>query len=324
MVPIGPRFEQHRRAVRDLSRAAGKPVQLVIEGRDVQIDASLVEQIKDPLTHMIRNAVDHGLETTAVRKARGKSETATITLRAFHDGGSVVLQVSDDGGGFDREGILKRARERGMAPSGATPSDEEIFGYVFAPGFSTSEQVTEISGRGVGMDVVSRAVAAMRGSLHVTSTPGVGATISLRLPLTLAMLEGLVVVAGDERFVVPMDAITECVALPPTEPRERTFGIADVRGRTVPYVRLRRFLGLEGGAHAPVEQMVIVEAEHIPVGIVADDLLGQAAVVIKPLGKILRSVPGVSASTIFPDGRVGVILDVAAIVRRSQREPARV
>jgi two-component system, chemotaxis family, sensor kinase CheA len=322
MVPIGPRFEQQRRAVRDLAQGAGKPIRLLIAGRDVEIDASLVQQMKDPLTHMIRNAVDHGIETPEVRRARGKEQVATITLAAYQDGGSVVIEVRDDGAGFDRERILARARERGMMSAAATPTEEEIDALVFAPGFSTAETVTEMSGRGVGMDIVARAIAAMRGTVHVSSRPGEGTTITMRLPLTLAILGTLVVEGGGERFLVPAHSITECLAVPAHEPRIRLSGLLDINGRVLPYIRLRRFFGLERETEPRVEQMVVVESEGMTVGLVADDLIGEMQTVIKPLGKVFRNLAGVSASTIFPDGRVGLILDVAALVRRTMKEQA--
>lgn len=320
MVPIGPRFDQQRRTIRDLAQSAGKPVRLVTEGHDVEIDASLVDQLKDPLTHMIRNAVDHGVETAEVRRARGKNAVATITMRAYHDGGHVVVEVADDGGGFDRERILARARQRGMVAEGSVPPDDEIYGFVFAPGFTTAEKVTEISGRGVGMDVVSRAIGAMRGSVHVTSKAGEGATIAIRLPLTLAVLRGLVLEAGGERFVIPADAITRCAAVPAGESRANTYGLTEIEQRTVPYIRLRELFAIEH-AHAPaVEQMVLVRSQSAEVAIVADDLLGEMQAVIKPLAKVFRKLAGVSSSTIFADGRVGLILDAGELVRRAVRE----
>jgi len=322
MVPVGPRFEQQRRAIRDLAQAARKPIRLLIEGRDVEIDASLVQQIKDPLTHMIRNAVDHAIESPEVRREQGKNPVATITLAAHQDGGSVVITVRDDGAGFERARILARARDCGMVAPTATPTDEEIDAFVFAPGFSTAETVTEISGRGVGMDIVARAVTAMRGTVQVTSRPGEGTTIAMRLPLTLAILGGLVVDAGGERFVVPIHSITQCLAVPADESRLRTSGLLDIGGRVLPYIRLRRFFALEGQAERHVEQMVVVESDGLAVGLVADDLIGEMQAVIKPLGKVFRDLAGVSASTIFPDGRVGLILDVAALVRRATKDRA--
>jgi two-component system chemotaxis sensor kinase CheA len=320
MVPIGPRFEQQRRTIRDLAQSAGKPVRLVTEGHDVEIDASLVDQIKDPLTHMIRNAVDHGIETADVRRARGKNAVATVTLRACHDGGHVVVEIADDGSGFDRERILARARQRGMIAEGTTPPDDEIYGCVFAPGFTTAEKVTEISGRGVGMDVVSRAIGAMRGSVQVTSRAGHGATIAIRLPLTLAVLRGLVLEAGGERFVIPADAITRCAAVPPGESRGSTYGLVELDERTVPYIRLRELFAIEHPGAPAVEQMVLVRSQSAEVALVVDDLIGEMQAVIKPLAKVFRKLAGVSSSTIFADGRVGLILDAEELVRRAVRE----
>lgn len=322
MVPIGPRFEQQRRNVRDLSQAAGKPVRLVMEGRNVEIDASLVQQIKDPLTHIVRNSVDHGIETAEVRLARGKDPVATLTLRAYQDGASVVVEVQDDGGGFDREKILARARERGMIAPNAVLSNEEIDALVFAPGFTTSDVVTEISGRGVGMDVVARAVSAMRGTVRVESHPGQGSSIIIRLPLTLAMLSGLVVESGGERFVVPMEAIAQCKAMPAGEPRHAASGLLELHDEVVPYIRLKRFFGLPGGTEPPIEQVVLIRSDLTTVGLVTDDLVGEMQAVIKPLGKMFRKAVGVSASTIFPDGRVGLILDVPSLVRRATEAAA--
>lgn len=320
MVPIGPRFEQQRRTIRDVAQSAGKPVRLVTEGHDVEIDASLVDQLRDPLTHMIRNAVDHGVEPADVRRARGKNAVATVALRAYHDGGHVVVEVADDGGGFDRERILARARQRGMVAEGTTPPDDEIYGFVFAPGFTTAEKVTEISGRGVGMDVVSRAIGAMRGSVQVTSRPGEGATIAVRLPLTLAVLRGLVLEAGGERFVISADAITHCAAVPSGDSRGNTYGLTEIGERTVPYIRLRELFAIEHEHVPAVEQMVLVRSRSAEVALVVDDLIGEIQAVIKPLAKVFRKLAGVSSSTIFADGRVGLILDAGELVRRAVRE----
>jgi len=322
MVPIGPRFEQQRRLVRDLSHAAGKPVRLVVEGGDVQIDASLVQQLKDPLTHMIRNAVDHGIEVPEVRRAARKNPIATLTLAAWQEGANVIIEVRDDGAGFDGDRILARALERGMVAPNATPFGEEIYSLAFAPGFSTATHVTETSGRGVGMDVVARAIAAMRGSVRVKSRRGEGATITMRLPLTLAMLPGLVVEAGRERFVIPMHTITRCAAVPADEPRDHASGLVEIDGEVLPYIRLRRLFALESEFEPHLEQLVVVQSASVPAGIISDGVIGEMQAVIKPLGSIFRNLDAVSASTIFPDGRVGLILDVAALVQRAIDEEA--
>jgi two-component system chemotaxis sensor kinase CheA len=313
MVPIGPRFEQQRRLIRDLAASSNKPMRLIMEGRDVEVDASLIEQIKDPLTHLIRNAADHAVEPPEVRQRKGKDPVATIILRAFYDGAGVVVQVADDGRGFDAGAILARARERGMVPPKHTPSREEILNFVFSAGFSTAEKVTEISGRGVGMDVVYRNVAAIRGVVSIATQEGAGSTISIRLPLTLAILDGLAVAAGGERFLVPMQAIRECIAMPEGHDRAQLSGILETRDRAVPFVRLGRFFGLE--TTAAREQVLLIESEATVVGLVTDELIGETQAVLKPLGKLFRQLRGASASTIFGDGTVGLVVDVPALVR---------
>jgi two-component system chemotaxis sensor kinase CheA len=313
MVPIGPRFEQQRRLVRDLAASSGKPMRLITEGREVEVDASLIEHIKDPLTHLIRNAADHAVEAPEIRQRKAKDPVATIHLRAFYDGAGVVVQVEDDGRGFDVHGILERARERGMVPPKHVPSREEILNFVFAAGFTTAEKVTEISGRGVGMDVVHRNIAAMRGTVSIATHEGVGSTISIRLPLTLAILEGLAVSAGGERFLVPMQAIRECMAMPEGHDREKVAGILETRERAVPFVRLSRFFGLPPADTR--EQVLLVESEAMVVGLVTDDLIGETQAVLKPLGKLFRQLRGATASTIFGDGTVGLVVDVPALVR---------
>jgi two-component system, chemotaxis family, sensor kinase CheA len=317
MVAIGPHFEQQRRLVRDLSQAAGKPVRLVVQGADVQMDASLMQQLKDPLTHMIRNALGHGIESPEARRAAGKNPIATITIAAWQNGANVNIEVRDDGAGFDRDRILARARERGMVAPNATPLDDEIYSLAFAPGFSTATEVTEISGRGVGMDVVARAIEAMRGTVRVTNRRGEGATITMRLPLTLAMLPGLVVEAGHERLVIPMHSITRCAVVPADEPRDHASGLVEIDGEVLPYIRLRRLLALESEFEPRVEQLVVVQSASTPAGIITDGVIGEMQAVIKPLGSLFRNLDAVSASTIFPDGRVGLILDVAALVQRA-------
>ncbi len=313
MVPIGPRFEQQRRLVRDLAASSGKPMRLITEGRDVEIDASLIEHIKDPLTHLIRNAADHAIETPEVRQRKAKDPVATIHLRAFYDGAGVVVQVEDDGRGFDVHGILQRARERGMVPPKQVPSKEEILNYVFAAGFTTADKVTEMSGRGVGMDVVYRNIVAMRGAVSISTHEGVSSTISIRLPLTLAILDGLAVAAGGERFLVPMQAIRECMVMPEGHDRAELAGILATRNRAVPFVRLGRFFGLPPTEMR--EQVLLVESEATVIGLVADELIGETQAVLKPLGKLFRQLRGATASTIFGDGTVGLVVDVPALVR---------
>jgi two-component system chemotaxis sensor kinase CheA len=322
MVPVGVTFQPHKRTVRDLSSATGKRVALVLEGEEVEIDASLVEQIKDPLTHMIRNAIDHGIESPEARSAAGKDPVATLTLRAFRDGGGIVIQVRDDGAGFDRKRILARAYERGMTSEKDALSAKAVWSLVFAPGFTTATAVTELSGRGVGMDVVMRGVTALRGSIDIDSEEGLGSTISIRLPLTVAMVDGLAVGVGGERFIVPMDAIEECIELPASIPGDQVAGIIMRRGSPMPFLRLDSFFHLGAPASDVRGHVVVVRNGDQYFGLVTDALHGQMQAMIKPLGKLFQSFAGVAGSTIFADGRIGLILDVPGLVRETARREA--
>jgi two-component system chemotaxis sensor kinase CheA len=315
LVPLGGTFRQHQRTVRDLAAAQGKQVRLVLEGEEVEVDTAVVEHIRDPLTHMVRNAVDHGIERPEIRIAKGKDPCGRVTLRAFHEGSLVVVQVSDDGAGLDRERILERAVERRLVADGAGLSDEEVFAFVFEPGFSTADQVTDVSGRGVGMDVVRRNVEALRGSASVGSAPGGGTVVSMRLPLTLAIIDGFRVRVGEDVYILPLGAVVECVELPPERERRRT-GILDLRGRPLPYLRLRHQFG-HAGAPPARENVVVVQHAGAAVGLAVDALLGESQTVIKPLGRMFQAVKGVSGSTILGDGRVALILDVAALLREA-------
>jgi two-component system chemotaxis sensor kinase CheA len=322
MVPVGMTFQPHKRTVRDLSSATGKRMVLVLEGEEVEIDASLVEQIKDPLTHMIRNAIDHGIESPAVRAAAGKEAVATITLRAFRDGGGIVIQVRDDGAGFDRKRILERACELGMISERDVLSPKTVWSLVFAPGFTTATNVTGLSGRGVGMDVVMRSVTALRGSIDIESEAGRGSTISLRLPLTVAMVDGLAIGAGGERFIVPMDAIEECIELPASITSDQAAGIVVRRGSPMPFLRLDSFFHLDAPASDVRSHVIVVRNGDHPFGLVADMLYGEVQTLIKPLGKLFQSFAGVAGSTIFADGGIGLILDVPGLVRETARREA--
>jgi two-component system chemotaxis sensor kinase CheA len=318
MVPAGLAFEQHRRTVRDVAAAAGKDVRLLIEGAHVEVDAAVIELIKDPLTHMIRNAVDHGIESTDVRLAAGKSPAGTISVRASHDAGTIVIEVADDGAGLDREQILARARQRGLIAAGDNPSESDIDRLIFLPGFSTVDVVSALSGRGVGMDVVYRNVGALRGTIDVQSIPGNGLTLTIRLPLTLAVLDGLAVEAGGERFVLPLQAVEECMELPAPLRGGVGSGVLDYRGFPLPYVRLGHFYNLPRNTAAR-ENVVIVRCGKEMLGIVADRLLGEVKAVMKSAGKLFRGIAGVTGTTLFGDGHVGLIVDPASVLRESAR-----
>ncbi|GEJ58398.1 chemotaxis protein CheA [Anaeromyxobacter diazotrophicus] len=313
MVPLGPTFQQHFRTVRDLATAQGKQVRLTLEGEDVEVDTAVVEHIRDPLVHMVRNAVDHGIEAPADRTARGKDPCGRLTLRAFHEGALVVVQLADDGAGLDRDRIVRRAVERGLVTAGAALTDQEVYGLIFEPGFSTRDEVTEVSGRGVGMDVVRRNVDALRGSVSVDSVAGQGTTVTLRFPLTLAIIQGFRVVVGGDVYILPLDAVAECVELPAGADGGRT-GVLNLRGRPLPYLRLRRYFELAGEPPAR-ENVVVVEHEGAAVGLAVDALLGESQTVIKPLGRMLQGVRGVSGSAVLGDGRVALILDIPGLLR---------
>ena len=315
MVPIGPTVRQYIRTVRDLATSSGKQARLEIEGEDVEVDTTVVNLIRDPLTHMLRNAVDHGIETPERRQAAGKDPCGLIRLRAFHETGNIVIQLMDDGGGLNRKRIAERARSRGLLADPEKLTEAELYRLIFEPGFSTADKVTDVSGRGVGMDVVRRNIEALRGTVTVESQEGAGTTLTIRLPLTLAIIEGFLVGVGDETYVLPLDVVVECVEMPASERRNgASQGVINLRGRPLPYLRLRHWFGNEGG-ESPREQIVVVEHHELRAGLVVDALFGENQTVIKPLGKVFQDLSGVSGSTILGNGRVALILDVPAIVR---------
>ncbi len=319
MVPIGPMFRQYARTVRDLAATHGKNARLMTIGDDVELDTSAVELLRDPLAHMIRNAIDHGLETSAIRVAAGKPAVGHITLEAFHDAGSVIIRVSDDGAGLDREAIAARAGRAGE-------SDEELDRLIFEPGFSTSEVVTDLSGRGVGMDVVRRAIESLRGTIAIETKKGEGTVFTIRLPLTLAVIEGFGVRAGDETYLVPLDHVVECVELPAANRGDEATGMLLLRDEVVPYVRLRHHFAIGGETPARENVLIVqIKGQHggAKAGLAVDELHGASQAVIKPLGAYFHAVPGVSGSSILGNGRVALILDTPAILRSLEKESAR-
>jgi two-component system chemotaxis sensor kinase CheA len=311
MVPIGTTFSRFQRIVRDVSAALGKDVELIISGGDTEVDKALVEQISDPLTHLVRNALDHGIELADVRLAAGKPARGTLRLNAFHDSGSIVIEVQDDGGGLDPDRVLAKAIERGLVESTAVLSEKDIHNLIFEPGFSTAAQVSDLSGRGVGMDVVKRNVAALRGTIDVESRPGKGTTLRIRLPLTLAIIDGFLVGVGGATFVIPLDRVVECVELPVRSQRRDCM---DLRGEVLPFVRLRSLFSVEGEAQRR-ENVVVVEYAGTKTGLVVDTLKGEFQTVIKPLGALFGHVQGVGGSTILGNGDVALIIDVPMLVR---------
>ncbi|ACL63985.1 CheA signal transduction histidine kinase [Anaeromyxobacter dehalogenans 2CP-1] len=322
MVPIGPTFHQHVRTLRDLASNLGKQARLVMEGEDVEVDTAVIEHIRDPLLHMVRNALDHGIERPDERRAAGKPPVGTLTLRAFHDAGSMVVQVLDDGRGLDVRRIAQQAVARGLASDPARIGPEDAAGLIFEPGLSTADAVTELSGRGVGMDVVRRNIEALRGSVSVESEPGHGTAITLRVPLTLAIIQGFKVGVGGETYILPLDAVSECLELPPEETRAGApWGVINVRGKPLPYLRLRDHFKVAGAAPQR-ENVVVVQHGAQVAGVAVDVLHGESSTVIKPLGGLVGAVAGVSGSSILGNGRVALILDVAGILRETLRRAA--
>ncbi|MFO3703707.1 chemotaxis protein CheA [Xanthomonas codiaei] len=311
MVKIGGTFSRFQRVVHDVARELGKDIALVVAGEDTELDKSVVEKIGDPLTHLVRNAMDHGIEPAEVRVARGKPARGTVGLNAYHDSGSIVIQITDDGGGLNRDKILAKALERGLVEPGRQLSDREVFAMIFEPGFSTAEKVTNLSGRGVGMDVVKRNITALRGTVDIDSTAGLGTTISVRLPLTLAIINGFQVGVGKSVFVVPLDVVEECVEFTP----DYASDYIDLRGRVLPYVRLRELFAL-GGKTPARESIVVIRQGTQRFGLVVDTLLGEWQTVIKPLSKVFAQVKGISGSSILGSGDVALILDVPSLVQQ--------
>ena len=323
MVPLAQVFRPLVRMMRDVSMSQGKLARLVIEGEDVEVDMTVIEHLRDPLTHMLRNAVDHGLEHPGVRQAAGKSPVGTVSVSARHERGNVVIDVHDDGVGLSRERILARATRAGLVAEGVEPSDVDAYRLIFLPGFSTAEQITDLSGRGVGMDVVRRNVEALRGTIALSSVEGQGTTITIRLPLTLAIIQGFAVGIGEEAYLVPLDAVTECLGLPEDlRGSSDPYAVLNLRGEVLPLVRLRQRLGHDGGHHRKAS-VLVVRDDHGAAGLVVDALHGESQAVIKPLGRMLTGTPGVSGSTILGNGRVALILDVPAILEEARADQRR-
>jgi len=312
MVKIGATFSRFQRVVHDVARELGKDIGLLVSGEDTELDKTVVEKIGDPLMHLVRNAMDHGIEPADVRVARGKPAAGTLKLNAYHDSGSIVIEVSDDGGGLKRDRILAKALERGLIEHGKHLSDDEIFGLIFEPGFSTAEQVTNLSGRGVGMDVVKRNITALRGSVSIASKEGMGTTVTVRLPLTLAIIDGFLVGLDKSTFVVPLDMIEECVEFSP----EPGHDYVNLRGQVLPLIDLRAAFAIECAVPRRRSIVVVRSAGH-KAGLVVDALLGEFQTVIKPLGKMFSHLKCISGSTILGSGEVALILDVPSLMQQA-------
>jgi two-component system, chemotaxis family, sensor kinase CheA len=320
MIPMSTVFNRFPRMLRDLAAKLGKKVELVTQGEATELDKSLVEKITDPLTHLVRNSCDHGIEMPADRLAKGKPEQGTITLVASHQGGSIVIEVRDDGRGLNREKLIKKAREKGIdAPD--TMTDAECWNLIFAPGFSTAEQVTDVSGRGVGMDVVKKNITSLGGTVEIDSAEGYGMKVSVRLPLTLAIMDGMSVGVGDECYILPLSSVVESfqVQADTIKTVAGSGRVVEVRDEYMPVIELEKVFDVPRFDFEHVSSiMVVVEAEGGRVALLVDELLGQQQVVVKNLEANYRKVNDVSGATIMGDGRVALILDVGSLVRRSR------
>lgn len=314
MLPIGTTFSKFKRLVRDLSKELGKELELTTDGAETELDKTVIEKLNDPLIHIIRNCVDHGIETPAEREKAGKSRAGWIQLSAKQTGGNVIIDITDDGAGLNKEAIKEKAVRLGMIAENAELSDAEIFALIFSAGFSTAKKVTNVSGRGVGMDVVKRAIESLRGTIEVTSKQGEGTTISLKLPLTLAIIDGLLVKIDDEHFILPLSSVEECIELTQKQ-IELAHGrnIINIRGKVVPYINLRQKFNIKN-KRPDIEQIVVAEINGTQVGFVVDNVLGQHQTVLKSLGRFYKNVEGVSGATILGDGTVALILDLIKIV----------
>ena len=320
MIPMATVFSRFPRMLRDVANKLGKKVELVTQGEATELDKGLVEKITDPLTHLVRNSVDHGIEAPADRLAAGKSEHGTITLSASHQGGSIVIEVRDDGKGMSREKILRKARERGMDVSDSMP-DSEVWQLIFAPGFSTAEVVTDVSGRGVGMDVVKKNIAALNGSVEIDSAEGYGMRVAVRLPLTLAIMDGMSVGVGNEVYILPLSSVVESFQVNADDVSTVAQGsqLVKVRDEHMPVISLEKVFQVpRHGEDKTSTIMVVVESDGSRIALLVDELLGQHQVVVKNLETNYRKVANVSGATILGDGTVALILDTSSLVRRAR------
>ncbi len=320
MLPIGTTFSKFKRLVRDLSKELGKEVELTTDGAETELDKTVIEKLNDPLIHIIRNSIDHGVESPSERENKGKTRTGNVHLSATQSGGNVLIKIQDDGAGMDKDVIKEKALKMGLINENGELSDSEIYSLIFTAGFSTAKKVTNVSGRGVGMDVVRRAIESLRGSIEVSSKKGLGTTITLKLPLTLAIIDGLLVNISDEFFVLPLSSVEECIELS-SDDIEKAHGrhIVNIRGEIVPYVNLRERFNITG-ERLSIEQVVVANIKGMRVGFVVDKVIGQHQTVLKTLGKVYKNVEGVSGATILGDGTVALILDIIRLAEKEEVE----
>lgn len=320
MVQIGETFNRFSRVVRDTSKELEKQVSLEIMGAETELDKSMVEKIVDPLTHLVRNAIDHGMESPAQRADSGKPEYGTLSLKAFHDSGSIVIEISDDGRGLDKEKIKEKAIQRNLISPDTELTDKEIANLIFEPGFSTAEKISNISGRGVGMDVVRKNIEAVRGTVSVESVEHQGTCFQLRLPLTMAIIDGFMVSVADAKFVIPLDMVTECIELPLGNGATRQTDYINLRGTVLPFIHLSRIFDLPTNPKIR-PSIVVVKYGQLRAGIVVDQLLGEFQTVIKPLGALFEKMSGISGSSILGSGDIALILDVPKLIHDFAHEP---
>ncbi|MCB1997574.1 MAG: chemotaxis protein CheA, partial [Rhodoferax sp.] len=319
-VPVGETFARFQRVVRDTAKQLGKDIELVVTGGETELDKSMVERIGDPLMHLVRNSLDHGIETAAERALAGKSGTGRLALHAYHEAGSIVIEVSDDGRGLDRDRILAKARERGLIHPDTVLSEQEVWQLIFAPGFSTKDAVTDLSGRGVGMDVVKRNIESLRGHITLATTPGHGTTTQIRLPLTLAMIDGFLARVGNVHYVLPLAVVSECIDVP-AECRATegaVSGTFDLRGEVLPWLDLAPFYGVTA-ATGSRRSLIVVRDGATRIGLIVDRLLGEYQTVIKPLSPMFRPLQALAGSTILGSGDVALVLDIQGLVAAATR-----
>jgi len=322
MVPIGSTFSKFRRLVRDLSKDLGRDINMIMEGAETELDKTVIDQLNDPIVHIIRNSIDHGIERPEDREAAGKHRQGSIKISALHSGSDVLIKIQDDGAGIDTKAVLRKALDIGLIGPEQELSDSEIFNILFHPGFSTAKKVSSVSGRGVGMDVVKKSVEGLRGTVECTSRKGMGTTITLRIPLTLAIIEGLLIKVADSFFVMPLAAVEECVELSTAEAHEEHGrSLVNVREELVPYIRLRNRFAING-RRPDIEQVVIIRHEEKRVGFSVDEVVGEHQTVLKSLSKVYRNIRAISGATILGDGTVALILDLPKLIEDAEAEEA--
>ena len=315
MVEIGDTLTRFHRLIRDTSKDLGKEIQLQINGAETELDKTVVDKIADPLTHLVRNALDHGIETAEERLAAGKPSKGVLRLNAYHESGNVVIEVQDDGRGLNPERIRQKALEKGLLNANEQLDNQALYQLIFAPGFSTADSISSLSGRGVGMDVVKRSIDALRGSIELDSVPGKGCCVRIRLPLTLAIIDGFLVSVGDTPLVLPLQSVTECLEAHHSDIGDRTYSYLELRGKPLPIVRLREHFGVDN-KKSQRENIVVVRQGKQQLGLVVDTLLGEQQIVIKPLGALFEHLHDISGSSILGSGHVALILDISGLQKR--------